>query len=191
MSRVLHYGGQVSAPLRPGSSLTAVFVRHRAAIERYLRARGAGDATEDLVQELWLKLASLPADLEIGDPVSYLFRIGHNLMLDRYRAEARRGAREQHYLDVSDQGGAGIDPAPSAHRAIHARDRLRRVRETLAALGERTDHIFRRHRIEGIGQQQIAAELGISLSAVEKHLQKAYKAVHLHAREGGVDDDLA
>jgi RNA polymerase sigma-70 factor (ECF subfamily) len=43
--------------------------------------------------------------------------------------------------------------------------------------GERTDHIFRRHRVEGASQKEIAKELGISLSAVEKHLQKAYRAL--------------
>jgi RNA polymerase sigma-70 factor (ECF subfamily) len=55
----------------------------------------------------------------------------------------------------------------------------------LRSLGERTDYIFRRHRVEGIPQRDIAAELGISLSAVEKHLQRAYRAVQAAYREGG------
>jgi DNA-directed RNA polymerase specialized sigma24 family protein len=44
-------------------------------------------------------------------------------------------------------------------------------------LGDRTDLVFRRYRVEGRSQKEIAAELGISLSAVEKHLQKAYRAL--------------
>jgi len=42
-------------------------------------------------------------------------------------------------------------------------------------LGERTDLIFRRFRLDGVSQQIIGEELGISRSAVEKHLQKAYR----------------
>jgi RNA polymerase sigma-70 factor (ECF subfamily) len=37
--------------------------------------------------------------------------------------------------------------------------------------------IFRRFRIEGEQQRAIAAELGISISAVEKHLARAYKDI--------------
>ncbi|HEY0324811.1 MAG TPA: RNA polymerase subunit sigma-70, partial [Allosphingosinicella sp.] len=34
-----------------GGGLEAVFLTHRAALLRFLRARGAGDAAEDLLQE--------------------------------------------------------------------------------------------------------------------------------------------
>ena len=34
-----------------------------------------------------------------------------------------------------------------------------------------------RYRIDGIPQREIAGEIGISLSAVEKHLQRAYRTV--------------
>ena len=47
----------------------------------------------------------------------------------------------------------------------------------LIGLGERVDRVFRRYRLEGVGQAAIAAELGISLSSVEKDLQKAYRAL--------------
>jgi DNA-directed RNA polymerase specialized sigma24 family protein len=44
-------------------------------------------------------------------------------------------------------------------------------------LPERTAFAFRAVRIEGTPQKEIAAQMGISLSAVEKHLQRAYHAV--------------
>jgi RNA polymerase sigma-70 factor (ECF subfamily) len=37
--------------------------------------------------------------------------------------------------------------------------------------------VFRRFRIEGVGQRLIADELGVSLTTVEKDLQKAYRAM--------------
>lgn len=42
---------------------------------------------------------------------------------------------------------------------------------------ERTAFTFRAVRIDGTPQKDIALQLGISVSAVEKHLQRAYRAV--------------
>jgi RNA polymerase sigma-70 factor (ECF subfamily) len=37
--------------------------------------------------------------------------------------------------------------------------------------------VFRKFRIEGVGQRDIAQQLGVSLTTVEKDLQKAYRAM--------------
>jgi RNA polymerase sigma-70 factor (ECF subfamily) len=37
--------------------------------------------------------------------------------------------------------------------------------------------VFRRHRVEGIPQRQVAEEFGVSLSTVESDLRKAYAAL--------------
>ena len=185
MRAVSSYGGDMTASAGPGVSLGDEFVRMRGTLERYLRARGAADQAEDLVQELWFKVASLPADTDVSDPSSYLFRMAHNLMLDRRRTEIRRGARERLYVEEGDAGLAGVDPSPTPERVLEARRSLDAMQDLLKRLGERTDHIFRRHRVDGIAQRDIAAELGITVSAVEKHLQKAYKAVHAAQKEGG------
>lgn len=181
----LSYGGAVTAPTGLGASLSDEFVRIRGTLERYLRARGAGDQAEDLVQELWVKIASLEPAADVNDPSSYLFRMAHNLMLDKKRTERRRDARERIYIAESEGGSDGVDPAPAPERTLDARRALGAIRQVLAGLGERTDYIFRRHRIDGVGQREIAEDLGITLSAVEKHLQKAYKAVHAAQKEGG------
>jgi RNA polymerase sigma factor (sigma-70 family) len=167
-------------------TLGAEFLRMRPQLYRYLRARGAGEAAEDLLQELWLKLSALSGDTEVSDPASYLFRMAHNLMLDRRRTDFRRSGRDQVFHAASDPTGSGEDRSPMPDRAMMAKQQLAQVERALKALGERTDYIFRRHRIEEIPQRDIASELGISLSAVEKHLQKAYRAVRaVHDRLDG------
>jgi RNA polymerase sigma-70 factor (ECF subfamily) len=184
------YGKRVTTPGDSQASLSAEFVRIRASLERYLRSRGAGDRAEDLVQELWLKLAASPVVADVTDPSSYLFRMAHNLMLDRRRTEFRRTARERLYVDWDEGTSTGIDPAPPADRALEAKHALEAVDRVLHDLGERTNYIFRRHRVDGIGQRDIAIELGITLSGVEKHLQKAYKAVYAITRQGGDDEPV-
>ncbi|MGQ2930296.1 MAG: sigma factor-like helix-turn-helix DNA-binding protein, partial [Sphingopyxis sp.] len=66
---------------------------------------------------------------------------------------------------------------PAGERALIAREQLTAIEATLAALGPRAERIFRRYRLDGAGQADIAAEWGISLSSVEKDLQKAYRAI--------------
>lgn len=158
-----------------GSGLEAVFLHVRPALLRFLRARGAGDAAEDLLQDLWMRV-SASALGPIADPVAYLYRAANNLMLDRRRSELRRERRDEEWIE-SGTAAPGVSDAPSGERVLIARERLREVEARLRALGERTDYVFRRFRVDGAGQKQIAEELGISLSAVEKHLQKAYRAI--------------
>lgn len=167
--------------------LEAVFFERQGVLLRFLRARGAGDAAEDLLQELWIK-ASADARGPIADPLAYLYRAANNLMLDRRRASLRTAKRDEAWTDATGGAQMGVSDAPSGERVLIARERLAKVEAALAALGERTDLVFRRYRIEGASQKEIAAELGISLSAVEKHLQKAYRAlVEIRRRDSDAD----
>lgn len=163
------------APKMTTSGLEAVFMENRAALLRFLRARGAGEGAEDLLQEMWIK-ASAGATGPIADPLAYLYRAANNLMLDRLRADLRGQRRDRDWYAVSD-GELGISEVPTGERVLIAREQLEAAEAALRELGERTDLVFRRFRIEGISQRDIADELGISLSAVEKHLQKAYRAL--------------
>ncbi len=147
---------------------------------RFLRARGAADSAEDLLQEMWLKVSGRP-DGPIADPVPYLYRMANNLMLDRYRSATRRERREQDWNEGMTGATAGVmaerDPAPAADEQMIAAERLQRAQAALAALGARVETVFRRFRMEGVGQRDIAQELGVSLTTVEKDLQKAYRAM--------------
>jgi RNA polymerase sigma-70 factor (ECF subfamily) len=169
-----HFRGRTKAEVRliDAHPLAQAFMAERAVLVRYLRARGARDDAEDLLQELWIKLGE-GADATIVDHRSYLFRMAHNLMLDRVRSAQRRRLREEEYA-----GGAGpVDEAPVGIAPLIARERLGDVDRTLRDLGERTYEIFRLYRLDGVSQRLIADRFAISLSAVEKHLQKAYRAL--------------
>jgi RNA polymerase sigma-70 factor (ECF subfamily) len=158
------------------TGLSAIFLANRPALLRFLRARGAGNDAEDLAQDMWMKLEA--KDLgPIADPLPYLYRMANNLMLDRYRSATRRERREQDWAE----GAGGVMADPSEDVAIDERlilnQRLEEARAALRSLGPRVEMVFRRFRIEGVGQRAIAEELGVSLTTVEKDLQKAYRAM--------------
>jgi len=177
-----------SAPKQAASGLSAVFEANRRALTRFLSARGASPhESDDILQEVFLKLGKLPTG-PIADPLAYLYRMADNLFLDARRSRNRRSAREEAWT-AARRGISEIDDQPSAEDQLIARERLNLVQQALARLPERTLYIFRRFRLDEIGQRQIAAELGISVSAVEKHLQRAYRTL-LEARSE-LDADVA
>ena len=156
------------------SGLQEIFEQHRAQLLRYLRAHGAGDDAEDLLQELWLKLSSAPAG-PVAAPRNYLFRAATNLMIDRRRSEAQSQRREHEWSGLADRlpGTPANDPGPD--RTLDGRRRLALVEEELAKLPKRALAIFREHRIEGRAQREIAASMGLSQSTIEADLRLVYR----------------
>jgi RNA polymerase sigma-70 factor (ECF subfamily) len=172
------------APADPAAALKAALLDNRPMLIRFLAARRVDrDDAEDLLQDLFLKLESRSVG-PVLQSRAYLYRVLNNQLTDHRRSAARRARREGDW--VASQGGASpdLDDRPSPERALIARERLQEVSSAIAALPERTRTIFRKYRLDGVGQRQIAAELGISGSAVEKHLRKAYRLiVDVHAAQ--------
>jgi RNA polymerase sigma factor (sigma-70 family) len=156
--------------------LESVFLANRDALQRFLRARcGDPSDAEDYLQELWLKLSK--ANGPIVEPLGYLYRMADNLVLDRRRSTQRRVRRDDAWGDLAGSGSNGVSDMPSPEREAIAKSQLAQVSRAFDALGERTTTIFKSYRMDGEGQRDIAERHGISLSTVEKHLQKAYRAV--------------
>jgi RNA polymerase sigma-70 factor (ECF subfamily) len=116
-----------------GDGLATAFATYRAQLLRYLLARGAGEEADDCLQDLWIRVQAASTDM-VTDPRACLYRMAHNLMLDRRRTEIRRGRRDTAY-DDDVQGGSEADDAPAAERILIARQNLHRVEATLRSLG--------------------------------------------------------
>lgn len=160
--------------------IQAVLLANREKLIRFLAVRGAGDAAEDVFQELWVHIAASSTG-PVAHPLSYLYRCANNLMLDRYRSAQAAEIRE-HAWGEHDRGRAD----PSVEQSLISREDLARVDATIDSLGERAAVAFRCFRIEGMSQRAIAARLGISLSTVEADLRKVYAA--LASLKGQIDE---
>jgi RNA polymerase sigma factor (sigma-70 family) len=157
------------------SGLLAAFIECRPALVRYLTLRGAtAEEAEDVLQEVHLKLWAE----EIG-PVdqsrAYLYKMTNNHFLLRRRTAERRARRDGDWVVV--HGGEQPEVDESAEAGLIVREQLAVLQRALDALPERTRTIFRRFRLDGEPQRQIASDLGISVSAIEKHLTRAYEAI--------------
>ena len=150
--------------------IEGVLLANRERILRFLEMRGAGDGAEDIFQDLWMRLTERSAG-PIADPVPYIMRAANNLMLDRYRSARQAALRDMAWTEASSA------QKPTAEAALISREQLGFVEQAIAATGDRPARIFRRFRVDGVAQREIAAEIGVSLSTVEADLRKVYAAI--------------
>ena len=156
--------------------LEAAFFANRDRLLRFLIARGADEAAEDLLQEIWLKISARDSG-PVSSPLSYLFRTADTLMIDRFRSARQARRREREWSEANDGTVPGVSDSPSAERHLIGREQARLVAATLDALGPRPAAIFRRHRVDGVPQRQLAQEFGVSLSTIESDLRRVYAAL--------------
>lgn len=131
------------------------------------RTRDDQDA-EDLLHSAWLRLFAYRAEHEVREPAGFLVRTAANLAVDRHR-QRKRLAREP--LETFEAGLE--DGSPLQDEVLAARERLGRVQAGLERLPPRTRQVFVMHKVEGMKLREVAATLGITQSAVEKHIAKA------------------
>ena len=147
---------QLSRRFRP--ALMAFFLR---------RLRNHAEA-EDMTQEVFTRLATADRGaLQSTD--AYIFRIAANIISDRARREK---VRAEYRAALSADERLGVDPIDPA-RVADGRADIASVVAALKTLPERTRSIFILYRLENIEKREIAEALGISSSAVDKHLARA------------------
>lgn len=163
--------------LASNQGLLGVLEERRAELRRFLVARIGSEAdADDLLNELWIKINTGTSG-PVMNPASYLFRMASNLVLDRLR-EARRRARREEDWTAEQRGFAAssvevADHAANAEQQMMESDEARRLTEAIAQLPAGAQRVLRRHKLDGLSHGEVAAELGISKSAVEKHMAVA------------------
>lgn len=150
-----------------------LFRRFRGPLMAFFNRR-TGDQVEaeDLAQEVLLRVMQHDDAATIDPPDAFIFATARNLLKDRARrAEVR--ARNRIDIEILGERSEGLSP----ERVIQMRQDLARAMAALSELSEKTRDIFVLHRLEDMKYREIAELYGISVSAVEKHLIRAFAHV--------------
>lgn len=138
-------------------------------LNKVVRAtRGSAEA-EDYLHSAFLRLEDYRQTHAVENPAGFLVRAAVNIAADEARRPAARTATPRPVDELIDMAA----DEPLADEVFAARKRLERVKAGLDQLSPRTREIFLMHRVEGLKYREIAAGLGITVSAVEKHVAKA------------------
>lgn len=147
----------------------------------FLARLGAGDIAEEILHEIWMRLPKSGAVIQ--SPKNYLYRMAHHVLIDWERSKKEARKRDAHWADLMGTSIHGQSEQPAADRVLEARQMAMRAFEVIHGQGERAAKIFTRHRLDGLTQRQVAAELGISVGTVEGDLRRVYRAL-VSFREG-------
>lgn len=126
-------------------------------------------AAQDIAQEIYLKASSADEQVPVRNGRAYLFRMAANLAIDHQRRETRQA---ELLTEAGAFLGDGIDPA-TPEQTLIARSELVRLERALAELPPITRLIFHLSRFEEKSQREVAEIVGLSPTAVFKHLRKA------------------
>lgn len=175
--------GSVLAPSRPSersagdSPLTRAFFEKRENLLLFLAARTRCMATaEDLLQDLYLKVAAAEADeADVRAPSALLYRMATNLLVDHVRSRQRSSRRSADWRRETRAfvGAEEVAGEPAADEAVISRERVRQLAEAVADLPPQMGRAFRLHKLEGRSQKETAEAMGVSVKMIEQHIQAA------------------
>jgi RNA polymerase sigma factor (sigma-70 family) len=141
-------------------------------LKRWLtREMNNADDAADLAQASFERALAHAGNAEISSPRGLLFRTAINLRIDASRRRAL--ASWESLCEIHGQqthGDLAVERTPE-QEAI-SRELLDRIAAAIDALPPRCRQAFVLNRIHGLSHDEVARELGISRSAVEKHVMK-------------------
>ena len=151
----------------------------RPALTRYFGKRASQQSDiDDLVQEVFTRLAVRGGEDAIRQPEAYLLRTAGNVWRDFLRKQ-KTHVQAEHDPYREDQHAP---PDSGPEQALQGTQAIEALLAALNQLPERTRQVFVLCRVEGMRQGAVARRLGVSVSSVEKHMMKAI--AHLAVRLG-------
>ncbi len=162
--------------------LTELVAEHATSLEKYLARKldNPEDAAE-LAQEAFLRLHRLEQPENLDNARAFLFQIATNLAVDQLRR------RQLHFRFLNmekarapegepiDSNAAGASP----EQIVGARERLDNIYQAVEELPFKVRQAFLLHRRSEMTYSDIAEQMGISVSSVEKYILQALR----HCRE--------
>ena len=135
-----------------------------------LRRGRTREEAEDLIQDAFLKMQEYcERGGQVRQPEGFLVRT-----VLRLAANARRDAhRNLYYEEPVENLTLIVDTTPTPDEVLAADQCLERMRDALDAVSRRTRDVLFMQRLDGLSYAQIAQRLGVSISAVEKHIASA------------------
>ncbi|MHA6196758.1 RNA polymerase sigma factor [Pseudomonas wadenswilerensis] len=150
--------------------LERAFKAHSRELRVFLyRQLHSTETAADLTQETWLRMLRQRPRTPVENLRAFIFRIGRNLAIDHLRSRASRERHDEGLTYLYEVTGE----SPELIDTVAARQELEALDAALKRMAEPEQTIFLKCRLQGTPHKDVARELGMSLSSVEKHLASA------------------
>lgn len=139
--------------------------------------------TDEIVQETFIRTWVHRQRIDPTQPFeAYIITIAKNLIYNH----VRKLGHQQNYLREISAGAVSKQEDP----AIQIRELQELIGRSMQQLPEKCRMVFRKSRLEGYSNAQIAAEMEISKSTVENQLNKALKIIRKDLEDHGYGTTL-
>lgn len=168
------------------SSILKDFLQHEQALKRYLaRFFSRPQDIDDITQETFLKAFASEAKTEVRSPKSFLFKVAKHTALNEI---AKKSNNTTDFIE--DSGGSDVlldGDCVNAEQEIDSKQKLIVFSKAVANLPPSCRRVFIMRKIDGLKVKEIARELDISVSGVEKHIATGLVKCSQYFRNHGYD----
>lgn len=161
---------------RAETAMVAIFMENFSSLKHFLgRFFSERQDIEDVAQEAFLRAYVAGQRKSIEHPKAYLFRIAKNLALTKLEHKSRQIAC---YIDESgdyicESGDRlELEMEESGYAEVETLELLGIYCDAVASLPEKCRQVFLLRKVHGLGHQEIANRMSLSVSSVEKYLLK-------------------
>jgi RNA polymerase sigma-70 factor (ECF subfamily) len=126
---------------------------------------GNVEMAEDIAQDTFLKLWEKKDDIKSETVKSLLYTIANNLIINAYDHQKVR----MKFSSTINQNGATVSP----DYELEMKEFDTKLQQALSDLGENNRTVFLMNRIDEMTYKEIAENLGLSVKAIEKRMEKA------------------
>jgi RNA polymerase sigma-70 factor (ECF subfamily) len=163
--------------------LSRTYFAHQSSLKRFIaRFFNRPQDIEDVAQEAYLRAFDAEkAGEDVRSPKAFLFRIAKNVALNEL---ARKSRLLTDYIEDSAAADV-IDNAASAEEQIMGQEKLALFCRAAVSLPVQCRKAFLMRKVYGLSHRDIAEQLGISTSTVEKHIASGLQRCSAFMREGG------
>lgn len=159
------------APNARARWLAQHIVPHERAIRSWLARRTHDLDIDDIIQEMYARLAALETVDDVRNPRQYAAQTAISITLNM--ARHARVVPMIPFADFEELGLTSLEPSPE--RAVGAQEELRALETSLQELPVMCRTAFLLRRIDGLSQKEVAQRLGISVKTVEKYMAQSVR----------------
>lgn len=181
-----------TTPLQPGAAapvdragwFTSEVQPHEPLLRNYLKGKfPAVRDVDDVVQESYLRIWTARAAQPIESAKAFLFKIARHLAIDLVRRERSSPVHAVRDLDALSVIGDGR----TVVETLSLEEKTRLLADALATLPDRCREIVVLHKLEGLSQNEVAAQLGLSPRTVEVQVARGVKRIESFLRQRGLN----
>lgn len=152
------------------SGITNSFLQNQSFLKQFVnRFFSNKEDVEDVIQETYLRAYVAGQKAEIAKPKSFLFTTAKNIALTKLTKKSKQVT--DFLEDYSQRNDLELEPTPA--EIVDAQQQLIIYCAAVRTLNGKCREAFLLKKVHGMTHKEIAQQMSLSLSSVEKYLHKA------------------